>query len=150
MPDKQHLDTLITEFEATYSTLLDTADSYPDDLKTQAGAVGHWSARDVLAHLCGWIVEARRRFPKFARGTGNFIYDVDNFNHVSLWLRENKTYEDIAAELRELVAELATMGREVTAQQLQRDDRYIDWFEGLIRDAKEHIIELQAFLKAQA
>lgn len=138
----------IDEFEQAYETLITVAEQYPEDLKTQAGVTGTWSAREVLAHLCGWLAEAKRRYPRYGRGAGEIKYEIDNFNAVSIRMREGKEYDQILDELRTSVEQLTTMARAITEQKYQRDGRYINWLNILLEEAENHTAQLQAFAEA--
>lgn len=140
----------IQAYEAAYATFFQRAAAYPAHLQHIAGVCGVWSAHDVLAHLSGWTVEAKRRYQRYAEGTGDMQYNVDAYNQISVWQRRERSYAEVLAELRTLVAELAALASEVTEAQLQRDDRYRYWLIELTREAHEHGSELQTFLEAQS
>ena len=124
------------------------AETYPERLQTQSGACGTWSAREVIAHLNGWIVEALRRFPRYARGTGDITYNKDSFNGVSIRLRRGKDYEMIVAELRDVSAKLAQFARTLPEYEIQQNGhRYVEWLTNLTREAHEHITQLQEFAR---
>ncbi|MDQ7026895.1 MAG: maleylpyruvate isomerase N-terminal domain-containing protein [Anaerolineae bacterium] len=136
----------ITDFETAYATLITVAESYPDDLQTQAGVCGTWSARELIAHLCGWIVEALRRYPRYALSTGDIDYNTDAFNEVSIWLRREKGYDSIVSELRDSSAKLAQFARDLPESQIERNgQRYMEWLTSLTREAREHSAQLKDF-----
>jgi hypothetical protein len=137
----------IAEFEAAYHTLFTIAETYPENLRTQAGACGTWSAQDVLAHLAGWIVESLRRYPRYALGTADMHYNKDAFNEVSIWLRRDRDYETILSELREVAAKLAQMAQTIAEAQLKRDSRYAEWLTTLTHEAHEHATQLEEFAR---
>lgn len=138
----------ITEFETAYATLITVAESYPDDLQTKAGACGTWSAREVIAHLSGWIVEALRRYPRFAYGTGDIQYNTDAFNEVSIGLRHDRGYDSIVSELRDVSAKLTQFARDLPASQIERNGhRYMEWLTNLTREAREHTAQLEEFIR---
>ncbi|MGJ3237411.1 MAG: hypothetical protein ACFE0Q_01770 [Anaerolineae bacterium] len=138
--------TQLDEFKQTYHALITIAEQYPPTLYNQEGVCGEWSAREVLAHINGWLVEAQRRYPRYARGTGNINYNVDSYNAVSLWLRENYPYEHILDETRQLTDKMITMARDIRDVHLERDTRYGEWLDILSEHVITHNQELQAFL----
>ena len=140
---------IITDFESAYRDFITVAETYPVALQTQAGVCGTWSVREVVAHLCGWIVEAHRRYPRYALGTGNMQYNTDAFNEVSVWLRREKDFSDMLDELRRVSGQLTEMARELPEAQITRETRYAEWLTNLTREAHEHRIQLQSFLEGQ-
>ena len=148
MTDFQTFHTIITDFESAYQKLIAIAEAYPERLQTQSGACGAWSAREVIAHLSGWMVEAMRRFPRFAIGTGDITYNKDTFNSVSVRLRRGRDYESIVAELRDVSAKLAQFSRTLPDHEIQHNGhRYAEWLTNLTREAYEHSIQLQEFAR---
>lgn len=137
----------VEQFETAYANLVIIAEKYPVELQTQSGACGSWSASDILAHLNGWIVEALRRYKRFPKGTGDITYNIDTFNKVSLWLREDMPYQDILSETKTLSAKLVAIAKELPEAYIQRDKRYQEWLDNLTREAIEHSQQLRDFLK---
>lgn len=134
-------------FQKSYEKLFSTMESYPQDKQTLSGVCGEWSARDVLAHINGWIVEAQRRYPRFAKGTGKIDYNIDAFNAVSIRLRADKDFEQILEETRSLVDKLVSMAGELPEVYIERDERYTKWLHILIEEADNHGHQLQDFLE---
>src|SRR5690606_19496856 len=71
----------IQEFDSTYAEMFALVEQYPAELRTQSGACGTWSAREVLAHFSGWLVEVQRRYDGYDAGDSQKVqYDFDEFN----------------------------------------------------------------------
>ena len=146
MPDVTTIENSISEFESAFKQLIEVAENYPEALQTRAGACGEWSAREVLAHLAGWIVEALRRYPRYAIGTGNIQYYTDAFNAVSVWSRQSKLYDEILDELRDVSVRLIDYARGLSETEITRNgERYAEWLTNLARDAHDHTTQLQEF-----
>jgi hypothetical protein len=141
---------LIAEFETSYKIFLSLAMNYPSNLQTMSGVCGEWSAHEVLAHLAGWLLEAKRRFPRYALGTSDIDYNRDAFNAVSIRMRREKSYEAIVEEITGLVDELAAMAGVIPHSQVEKEGRYTEWLVSLIHEAKEHHLQLEAFLKEKS
>ena len=139
----------LQKFQQSFDSLIAIAEQYPPDLQTTPGVTGEWSAREVLAHLNGWLVEAGRRFPRYAKGTGNINYNIDAFNAVSIWLRENKDFEQILDETRKLVAKMVGMANDLPDVYIERDNRYSEWLVALSKEAHNHGEQLRTFLEAR-
>lgn len=138
----------IQEFEQSYTKLISLAEQYPESLQTESGVCGEWSAREVLAHINGWLVEAQRRYPRYAKGTGKVEYNIDAFNHVSVWLRNNKDFTQILEELLRLSNKMAMMAHEIAPEYLERDDRYEKWLAIFLEEYEVHGTQLRNFLEA--
>jgi len=143
-------DAHIQSFEAAYQSLLQFTDSLSEELQTKSGACGEWSVCEVLAHLCGWIAEAKRRYRRYPRGTSDIHYNRDNFNTLSVGLRKDKSCDEIAGELRTLVQELSLMARAVPQHQYEREPRYAGWLVSLRREAHAHGAEIREFVALQS
>ena len=142
--DNTALNNALDEFEAAYQQFLAEADSYPDAKRTESGACGEWSPREILAHMAGWLQEAQRRFRRYGKGTGDIRYNTDAFNEVSLWQRREADYSEILAELQQEAANVADIIRGLSERQ-KDDDRYREWLDALGRDARNHLNDLQTF-----
>ncbi len=140
----------IQKFEQASTELINLAEQYPEALQTQAGVCGEWSAREVIAHINGWLVEAQRRYPRYAKGTGNIDYNIDAFNNVSVWLRDGKDFEQILEEFRQLTNKMSTMAQEIAPAYLERDTRYGEWLSAFTREYREHRQQLDDFLKEKS
>ncbi|QPC83977.1 maleylpyruvate isomerase N-terminal domain-containing protein [Phototrophicus methaneseepsis] len=140
----------LAAYEAAYQDLFDLLARYPASRRQKKGACGDWSPQQVVAHLSGWIAEAKRRYPRFATGTGNVVYNLDVFNDVSVRRRRDYNWAHTVAELERLVGELAAMARQVTPQQAGQDDRYREWLDSLTEDCRQHTAQLLAFEKASS
>jgi len=71
------LDRLKREWQA----LLNTWKGLPEDVLLLPGAVGHWSTRDVMAHIATWEEEALKALPLILEGKPLPRYmGIDAFN----------------------------------------------------------------------
>ena len=137
----------LTQFQDASANFIRLAESYPKALQTQLGACGEeWSAREVLAHINGWLVEAQRRYPRYATGTGKVDYNIDAFNQVSIWLRDGKGFEEILEELRQLTSKMAEMANTIAPVHLEKDARYQKWLTIFLEEYEEHSQQLRDFL----
>lgn len=144
MTEIETFQTTTSEFEMVYQNLIAVAEKLPESAQTTAGVCGTWSAREVLAHLAGWVVEALRRYPRYAIGTGEIQYNTDAFNAVSVWSRDGKLYDEILDEVRDGSTKLVTFARGLSEAEIQRNgQRYAEWLTRLASDAREHTQQLQ-------
>lgn len=142
----QPFEQALAQFKKSYNDLLDLSARYPVMQREQAGVCGVWSPREVLAHLCGWLAEARRRYQRFPRGASDMQYAVDAFNEVSVWQRRNHTWDAVVDELYARYEALLTMAEALTPEQRKRDNRYQNWLEALTRDCDAHVVQLNDVL----
>lgn len=137
----------LAKFQEASTEFIRLAESYPKALQTQLGACGEeWSAREVLAHINGWLVEAQRRYPRYATGTGKVDYNIDVFNQVSVWLRDGKGFEEILDELKRLSSKMAEMASAINPIYLEKDERYEKWLTIFLEEYEEHSQQLRDFL----
>ncbi|GAB5490780.1 MAG: hypothetical protein Phog2KO_09950 [Phototrophicaceae bacterium] len=137
----------LAKFQEASTEFIRLAESYPKALQTQLGACGEeWSAREVLAHINGWLVEAQRRYPRYATGTGKVDYNIDAFNQVSVWLRDGKGFEEILDELKRLSSKMAEMASAINPIYLEKDERYEKWLTIFLEEYEEHSQQLRDFL----
>lgn len=138
----------IHEFSRDYSELFALAESCPPERRTQAGACGVWSVREVLAHCSGWIVELERRYDGYDAGDSQKVqYDFDEFNARSISTRAGQTWDEIVQELRERVDHAIARAQALPAEKAA-DKRYWRWLLTLAEDCREHTAGLRAFLEA--
>ncbi|MGB7339672.1 MAG: hypothetical protein WBC91_12330 [Phototrophicaceae bacterium] len=149
MTEKSFLEQFV-EFQVAYAGLLATIEQYPATLQTQIGITDDWSAREVIAHINGWIAEALRRLPRFATGTGHFEYNIDAFNAVSIWSREGKDFDQLTEELKRLIHKVHIFVADIDDLYTGRDDRYGEWLDILTEQANLHDAELRQFLDETA
>ena len=137
----------IQQFRSAYNDLFDLAEHWPVDRRTQPGACGSWSAREVLAHCSGWIVELERRYDGYDAGDSQKVqYDFDEFNARSVDTRAGKSWDEIVRELHERVDHIITRAQALPAD--LTDKRYWRWLLTLAEDCREHTEGLRAFLEA--
>jgi hypothetical protein len=83
---------LVLRLQADREALLEAIEGVPDEALTMPGAVGLWSAMDVLAHITAWDGETLRRIA-FATGeSARAPHDVDD---EAYWLDWNERQVEI-------------------------------------------------------
>ena len=98
MKKTRTLDRLKREWQA----LLQTWEGLPENVLLQPGAVGHWSTRDVMAHVTTWDEEARKALPLILEGKPLPRYmGIDAFNARE---QEHKRHLSLEQVKKELVA----------------------------------------------
>lgn len=136
----------LEHFRQNAATLLAVVDAGDAASYTQAGAYGIWSVKEVLAHLCGWMQEALRRYPRFAHGTGEIQYEVDAFNRLSVRLRRRMSYADVRQEFSTLVAALITAAQAVPAFNSEKDARYAELLTSLAQQCQAASAQITVFV----
>lgn len=138
----------IQEFDSTYAEMFALVEQYPAELRTQSGACGTWSAREVLAHFSGWLVEVQRRYDGYDAGDSQKVqYDFDEFNARSVNARTGQSWDEIVSELRGHVAVLIARAQALPPEKAT-DKRYWRWLEIMAEDCREHTAGLRTFLEA--
>lgn len=127
-------------FAKAFSELVKQAESVPSELRIK----GDESLCNPIAQLNGWMVEALRRFPRFAKGTGTINYNEPVFNKVSIWLREGNNFENLVGETRELTAKINDFVNNLPEAYVKRDERYSVWLQRLSEKAQTLTQEILA------
>jgi len=71
----------LQRLEQEWRAFLKTWQGLPGNILLQTGAVGHWSIRDVMAHISTWEEEARKALPLVLESKPLLRYmGIDAFN----------------------------------------------------------------------
>ena len=136
----------LAQFRQAANELLDVANAYPEALREKEGACGTWSPRQILAHECGWIAEAIRRFEVYNAGeTSNVRYDIDSFNAESVATRADKDWDATLDELRQGIQSFISHAALVPNERASEDKRYARWLTIMAEDFGEHTEQLRRF-----
>ncbi len=139
----------VEEFESAYAALFQLIERCPVVKREQPGACGTWSAREVLAHCSGWMVELQRRYDHYDAGNLEGIrYDFDTFNAGSVNERAALDWDETVSELRARVQAAITRAQALSPEVTAANDRYDRWLRVLAEDCREHTDGLQAFVEA--
>lgn len=134
----------IQESYNEFSALLDT---YPSEKQDMAGALGDWSAKQVVAHLSGWLMQAISRYQEIQAGNieNSYVDDADGFNAQSVSVRDAQTWMEIVYEFRKLLADLFLEVDKLNEEQRTGDMRFSDWLIGLDKEFRNHAVDLRRF-----
>lgn len=130
MPKKE----LIDAYHHARALLLDAIEGLSEDAILQAGAVGYWSVKDVLAHLTAWeseLVTALVRIEHKQKGVPKIveIEDIDAWNqeqyHISASRDLNIVLSDFHGVSKHLIAAI-----EALDDKSLDDNRVFPWMEG--------------------
>jgi len=92
----------LERLEREWQALLQTWEGLPGNILLQPGAVGHWSTRDVMAHITTWEEEARKALPLVLEGKPLPRYmGIDAFNARE---QERKRHLSLAQVKKDLLA----------------------------------------------
>lgn len=139
----------IEDFRSAYDQLFALVDHYPAHRRDQPGACGDWSARQVLAHCSGWIVEAAKRYDEYLAGELRGVrYDFDTFNAGSVAARQAQTWDETLNELHALAETFIARSQALTPEQVAANERFAGWLDALAEDCVEHTQQLRSFAEA--
>ncbi len=83
-----------------WQALLHTWEGLSEKILLQPGAVGHWSVRDVMAHIATWDEEARKALPLILEGKPLPRYmGIDAFNAREQERKRHFSLEQLQEEL---------------------------------------------------
>ena len=102
------VDDLLGRFDADWRVLRDAVATLERDGRLGEPVSDTWQLRDVVAHSCGWLVEAVRTLPEFLAGhpidyTGD---DIQRHNDAAVSVRRGRADPELVAELDSAAAEL--------------------------------------------
>ena len=134
--------------DRAYRAFFALVDDYAEDRHELTGACGDWSARQVMAHMAGWLVEAVQRYDAFERGeSGSVDYDNEHdnarFNQASVDQRAALNWEQTLQDLRQSYDRFVVRARQIANP--DQDPRYANWQQGLWQDCIEHLGQLTRF-----
>ena len=138
----------IVNFRSAYDQLFMLVDQYPVDRRELTGACGDWTAKQVLAHCSGWIVETQKRYDEYLAGELRKVrYDFDSFNAASVAARQEMNWDETVRELRDLVEVYIVKSEALPAEQVAANERYVGWLDALTEDCEEHTEQLRVFVE---
>jgi len=90
----------LVRLEREWQALTNTWKGLPEDVLLQPGAVGHWSVRDVMAHIATWNDEALKALPLILEGRPLPRYmGIDAFNAREQARKQHLSLEQVKKEL---------------------------------------------------
>lgn len=63
------------------------------------GVCGHWSPKQLVAHMTGWEIETILQFQRIQNGLEAIEHDIDAFNEKSVDQRSHLTWNETLTEL---------------------------------------------------
>lgn len=123
---------ILDEIIGARADLVDAISGLSPDQMRQAGVVGVWSVKDVLAHIAAWgseLVTAldqvlNRRVPAILD-----IEDIDEWNDEQYHTSVRRPLEAIRDDFEHVHTMLLSMVEEIGERDLT-DNRRFDWMEG--------------------
>ncbi len=139
----------LDDWEAAYREFFDALDAVPALRRHETGVCGSWNTREIIAHLAGWHAIAGSRYADFDAGHPEHVrYDVDAVNTESVANRAHLDWTQTLAELRVRLATVRDHVEELLTRGETGDPRYIEWLDGLAKDARLHAAEILAWAEA--
>lgn len=135
------------QLQTSYTHLCHVIDAYPPDKGETSGALGHWSPKQIVDHLTGWVVEATTRYHDISRGnTLDKTYDDwDAFNATSVEARVHLSWDETVTAFKQAVATWLAEAETIPALRVAQDKRYTEWLQGLEREFRNHTQDLRQF-----
>jgi len=91
---------LLDRLEREWKMFLQSFEGLPDNVLMEPGAVGHWSVRDVLAHVTTWEEESLKALPLILNDELLPRYGgIDAFNAREQERKRNLSLEQVKKEL---------------------------------------------------
>ena len=136
-----NLDALQMELSVAYTNFVRSIGTLEPDKRGLAGVSGHWSAKDVVAHLVGWD-EALQTFIADPEAFDPApLYDTNAFNAKSVSDRRYQSWEQTVGELKSGYSRLENIITTVHAEMVIYD-RVCEWLQGRRTDYTFHTNQL--------
>ncbi|HEX2275629.1 MAG TPA: DinB family protein [Candidatus Tectomicrobia bacterium] len=118
----KQLDQAWTAFRASYAGLSDSQ-------LTEPGVTGHWSVKDIIAHVTWWEEEALKHLPLIIEGGRPPRYSVqyggiDAFNAQMTERKRGLSLSDVLRQLDETHRRLIDYVQTAPEEQLTRETRF--------------------------
>ncbi|MBN1680042.1 MAG: DinB family protein [Anaerolineae bacterium] len=125
---------VIAELRAARAELLQALDGLTGDQMLQAGAVGIWSVKDVLAHLVAWeaeLVTALARLEQHKQHAPRIVEidDIDEWNEQQYHVNVSRSLEAVWDDFEGVHKQLLVTVEQVDNRSLD-DNRRWPWMEG--------------------
>jgi hypothetical protein len=112
----------------------------------EPGVCGHWSVKEMVAHMAAWDWEGERHFRELHAGGENQPYDVESFNAAAVEERREQTWEETLDELRRANMTFAASLATVSAGDREADSRYASWLRAIVGHYEEHTTQIRTWL----
>lgn len=141
-----------------WETLLDQIGTARMD---QPGVTGHWSVKDIVAHLTGWRRRTVARLQAAQRGDPEppapWSPNLQTDDEINVWIYESSrglAVRQVLDESHEVFQQLLTAVEGLPDEVLREPARHLSWWEGQSMSAadffyhfhQEHEAELRAWL----
>lgn len=126
-----------------HRTVLTTVQSFPSGEWYTPGAVGYWSAKDVIAHLASFEIPLAELLTSLVEAcpTPNleaFIQRGADFNDLQIEQRREMTLEQVLAEYRQAYEQAAAAAAKIPAGTWEREG-LLPWY-GAQYDLEDFIV----------
>ena len=123
-------DQLAKRLETRWRELYDAVRGLSEDALLEPGVVGHWSIRDVLAHVTTWEEEVLKALPIILDGDPLPRYStlyggIDAFNAQAHERKEGFTLDQVLDELKETHQRLLSFLNSVPDAAFARENRFL-------------------------
>ena len=100
----QNVFDLLQRIESSWSAFLITLEDLTEDQLMEPGAVGEWSLKEVLVHLCDFERVFNYRALRFSRGDGTPVEAFEQDPYIAASEANERPLENIVGELLSLRA----------------------------------------------
>ena len=137
------------QIQSSYTDFVSLLETYPKDKAEEAGALGVWSPKQIVAHLSGWVVEASQRFRDISQGNkqDKTYGDIDRFNAESVDYRESLSWDETIADFKQVVTTWFSEVEKISAIMVAKDKRFLEWLTALHNELHHHADDLRHFIK---
>jgi hypothetical protein len=129
-----------------HTTFLQVGALLPPQRREQSGVCGHWSPKQVAAHLAGWDHEAARALRVLAaEGPQDLVADIDTFNRASVAARAHLSWQGTCVGLHMAHESLQGAIDAIVRARLPAPG-YLEWMSRRVADYALHTEQLRAWI----
>lgn len=133
----------LKELQAKFNEALHTLD---ESKREKPGVCGHWSPKQVVAHMTGWDIETILQFERIRKGLEAIEHDIDAFNEKSVEQRKRLSWEETINELEEAQMKFNASAESVSLNDESKNDEYKELMDVQIEHYKHHIGQLEKWI----
>lgn len=114
--------------------------------REKPGVCGHWSPRQVVAHMTGWEIETILQFERVRKGFEAIEHDIDAFNEKSVGQREHLNWDETINEFEEAQKKLNEAAESVSLNDESKNKGYRELMNVQISHYIHHIRQLEEWV----
>jgi hypothetical protein len=137
---------LLKQLDKAWAAIKESYTGLSDSQLTEPGVTGHWSVKDILAHVTTWEEETLKYLPLISKGGKPARYSlryggIDTFNAQMAKQKRGLSLPDVLTQLDETHRRLVDYVQSLPEEQFMRETRFrrrlrLDTYSHYLKHAK--------------